>query len=76
MAIGVDDNGNTVILFTIKKDFAEVVGAQRLLAIEEVLKTAFDNNLYASYFLALSGAMRWPVSLRPEIMMKTEVNLI
>lgn len=76
MAIGVDDNGNTVILFTVDKEFAEVIGARRLEAIEEVLKTAFGDNLYASYFLALSGAMRWPASLRPEIMLKTEVNLV
>lgn len=47
------EDGRTFLVFEIAKDAEDILGLQR--------------NVWASYEAALTGALRWSLSLRPEV---------
>ena len=50
-------------------DWADVLGEERLEAIEKVLRSAARANLNHSWMVAETGALRWNMNLRPEVML-------
>jgi hypothetical protein len=49
-------------------DHLEVLGVDRCHAIAVVLQCIAEEEVRLSYLVAVTGAMRWPLSLRPEVL--------
>lgn len=54
-------------------DADEILGEYRVDRIIESVTMALNANLNFSYDAAISGAMRWPVNFRPEVVVVTLV---
>ena len=57
-------------------DVQDVLGDERVRAIVEALATHAAAQFYTSYNLAVTGAMRWPASMRPEAMVMGYVRAV
>lgn len=55
---------------------AFVLGGDRLQLITDILAASAKANMLLSYNLGVSGAMRWPLSFRPEVLVSTTVEII
>jgi hypothetical protein len=60
------DSHNVTITFD--SDSCFVLGDYRMDAILGVIKSSVDHQLFSSYMVAVSGALRWPISMRPEVL--------
>lgn len=63
------------LVFRIDPDAWEVVGYERMRAIAKAANHAIQANMRLSHDLAMSGAMRWPMSMRPEVCVLTRVDI-
>lgn len=62
-------NGRGVDLtYRLDPKLVEVLGEYRLEMIDEVVFGAIVEQVQASYLAASTGAMRWPCSMRPEVL--------
>lgn len=55
-------------LYPFTEDVAEVLGDARLAAIDEVVRSSAVRQLRASYWAAVTGALRWDYRVRPEVL--------
>lgn len=62
------EGGRTFLVFEIAQDAEEVLGLPRIEKIEEVVECCLRLHVGASYQAEVTGALRWPVSLRPEVL--------
>lgn len=63
------------IQLEVHPDDWEVLGELRMQAIAEALRFTLDKNMRMSYAAAMSGAMRWPTEMRPEVCVLTSVRI-
>jgi hypothetical protein len=68
MTIGTTQNNSVAMLFEVEEEAAEVFGTYRLVMVHDVLYNSFQRQLRASYQSAVTGAHRWPVGFRPEVL--------
>lgn len=64
------------VTLTMPTDEADVIGQERLRAIGKVLANAARDEIELSVALAISGALRWPVSMRPEVLVAADVRAV
>lgn len=72
----VETEGGLGFLSSFSEDFADVLGDARIAAIDRVIHTAVFHNLNQSYLVAVSGALRWDVRLRPEVLINCEGRML
>lgn len=63
------------LVFKIDPDAWEVIGYERMFAIAGAANYAIQEHMRLSHDLATSGAMRWPMSMRPEVCVLTGVDI-
>lgn len=61
-------NGDLGLLFKISEECAEVLGDERVGLIDAVIYQAVFASANSSLLAAITGAHRWPTSLRPEVL--------
>jgi len=64
------------IHITIDDEDVEILGALRCRAILAALVAVAEEERRLSYIMAVSGAMRWPVSMRPEVLIAARCNVL
>ena len=62
------DGGVQSPYLPISDEFVETLGEHRINAIEKVLFYSLEAQARQSLEVAISGAMRWPKELRPEVL--------
>lgn len=69
------DGRDSVMLVYNLKAFS-AFDRERLKVCAEAAMRAFVSNIAEHEYLAISGAMRWPLSFRPEALVQTRVEII
>jgi hypothetical protein len=64
------------IHITIDDEDIAVLGVERCKAILAALKAVAEEERRLSYILAVSGAMRWPRSMRPEVLVAATCDVL
>lgn len=64
------------ITIDVPDDVQDVLGGERVKAIVEALASHAAAQFHTSYNLAVTGAMRWPASMRPEVMVMGDVRAV
>jgi hypothetical protein len=65
---------NTII--ELDEEMSETLGEYRLRKIVNAVHAAAGAEIQLAYLTAVSGAMRWPVGLRPEVMICAEARML
>ena len=63
------------INITIDGEDIDVLGEYRCRAILEALMAVADEECRLSYIMAASGAMRWPLGMRPEVLIQARCDV-
>jgi hypothetical protein len=68
LMIGKTNTGTLAIMFEIDPAWQEVLGEYRINLIHNILHDCMMRNLLSSHDAAITGALRWPVGMRPEVL--------
>ena len=54
----------------------EILGVDRCRAISRALGAVAEEEVRLSYLTAITGAMRWPISFRPEVLIGARCDVL
>lgn len=74
--ITIRSDGACCFILSMDADFRFALGDERVKLIYEIVRNAFGQNLYKSRLAAMSGALRWTPSMRPEVLVGMDGRLL